>query len=44
VGTDQALIVSREKVLLQTALVPIQVVDGSSTIIAKVLLDNATHH
>ncbi|XP_065891574.1 uncharacterized protein [Dysidea avara] len=43
VGTDHALIASGEKVLLQTAVVPIQTADGSATIMAKVLLDSASH-
>ena len=43
VGTDQALIASGEKILLQTAVVPIQTADGSATIMAKVLLDSASH-
>ena len=38
VGTDQALVASGERILLQTAVVPIQTADGSTTIMAKVLL------
>jgi len=43
VGTDQALVASGERVLLQTAVVPIQVSHGSATIMAKVLLDSVSH-
>ena len=42
IGSDQILIASGEKVLLQTANVPIQMVDGT-TIMARVLLDSASH-
>ena len=43
VGTDQVLVASGERVLLQTAVVPIQVSHGSATIMAKVLLDSVSH-
>jgi len=43
VGTDQALVASGERVLLQTAVDPIQTANGSTTVMAKVLLDNASH-
>ena len=43
VGTDQVLVASGERVLLQTAVVPIQTADGSTTVMAKVLLDSASH-
>ena len=42
IGSDQILIASGEKVLLQTANVPIQMVDGT-IIMARVLLDSASH-
>ena len=42
IGSDQILIASGEKVLLQTANVPIQMVDGT-TIMTRVLLDSASH-
>ena len=43
VGTDQALVASGERVLLQTAVVPIQTADGLTTVMVKVLLDSASH-
>ena len=43
VGTDQDLVASEEKILLQTAVVSIQVSDGSATIMATVFLDSASH-
>jgi len=39
---EQTLLISGERVLLQTATVPIQAADGSK-ILAKVLLDSASH-
>ena len=42
VGSDQVLIASGEKVLLQTAYVPIQTAEGK-LIKARVLLDSASH-
>ena len=42
IASDQILIASGEKVLLQTANVSIQMADGS-TIMARVLLDSASH-
>ena len=43
VNFEHALITCGERVLLQTAAVPIQTADGSTTILAKVLLDSASH-
>ena len=42
VGSDQVLIASGERVLLQTANVPIQTAEGK-LIMARVLLDSASH-
>ena len=42
IASDQVLVASGEKVLLQTANVSIQMADGS-TIMARVLLDSASH-
>ena len=42
VGSDQILITSGEKVLLQTANVPIQMAEGT-LVMARVLLDSASH-
>ena len=42
IASDQILIASGEKVLLQTANVSIQMADGS-TIMARVLLDSVSH-
>ena len=43
VNFEHALVTCGERVLLQTATVPIQTADGSTTILAKVLLDSASH-
>ena len=43
VGSDQILITSVEKVLLQTANVPIQTAEGT-IVMARFLLDSASHH
>ena len=43
VNFEQVLVACGERVLLQTATVPIQRVDGSEKIFAKVLLDSASH-
>ena len=43
VNFEQALVTCGERVLLQTATVPIQTADGSETISFKVLLDSASH-
>lgn len=43
VSFEQALVTCGERVLLQTATVPIQTADGSKIISAKVLLDSASH-
>ena len=43
VNFEQALVTCGERVLLQTATVPIQATKGSETIMVKVLLDSASH-
>ena len=43
VNFEQVLVACGERVLLQTATVPVQRVDGSEKIFAKVLLDSASH-
>ena len=43
VNFEHALVTYGERVLLQTATVPIQTADGSTTILAKVLLDSFSH-
>ena len=43
VNFEQVLVACGERVLLQTASVPIQRADGSEKIFAKVLLDSAIH-
>ena len=40
----QTLVSSGERVLLQTAIVPVQSSDKRKTILVKVLLDSASHH
>ena len=43
VNFEQALVTCGERVLLQTATVPIQATKGSETIMVKVLLDSVSH-
>ena len=43
VNFEHALVSCGERVLLQTATVPIQTADGSTTVLTKVLLDSASH-
>ena len=43
VNFEHALVTCGERVIFQTATVPIQTADGSTTILAKVLLDSASH-
>ena len=43
VNFEHALLTCGERVILQTATVPIQTADGSTTILAQVLLDSASY-